>query len=148
MQMPFQFYFLLSIILKFYILIVLDSVIFLIALQHSISYNHSPIGRFRLSLIYCYYFSLIFNIISCGILVPQPEIILVPPALEAQSPTHWSQLQGPRKPLLLLLSYSNSCTCARASPAVDRIVIRGQNCRVIGYAQLHLYWKLSNDIPT
>ena len=31
-----------------------------------------------------------FGHVACGILVPRPGIELTPPALEAQSPNHWS----------------------------------------------------------
>ena len=45
---------------------------------------------------------LFFGRAACGILVPQPGIEPVPPALEAQSLNHWSTREVPGAPFYLL----------------------------------------------
>ena len=39
---------------------------------------------------------LFFWCVACGILVPQPEIEPTPPAVEAQSLTHWTTRKVPK----------------------------------------------------
>ena len=48
-----------------------------------------------------YFFGL--RCVACGIFVPQPGIELVPPAVEASSPNHWTTREFPRSVFLALM---------------------------------------------
>ena len=42
---------------------------------------------------FCFLFWL--HCVACGILVPRPGIVPMPPAVEAQSPNHWTAREFP-----------------------------------------------------
>ena len=62
------------------------------------------------------FFSFWLCLVTCGILVPQPGIEPVPPALEPQSLNHWTPREVPR-PLsrhhIRKQWWANSCSCPR-----------------------------------
>ena len=65
--------------------------------------------------------SFIFNLFwpcctACGILVPQPGIELVPPAAEAQSPSHWTTRKFLDLSLFILLIHVLSFCFPGQSP--------------------------------
>ena len=69
--------------------------------------------------------------VACGILVPQPGIELMSPAVEAWSPNHWTAREFPGKPYVLSAAFCSSWNLSILKGLLKFVVLTTDFWRII-----------------